>query len=503
MKHHKILSALLAASMLGSSTAVTVSALSPHGTGLSIRDGWLINDPSYSFSAAYKATVWYENFTALELSGNARNDVLAIALSQLGYHGGPTGDYSGTYNGSSTSDAYKCTEYGRLLVNKYGNNFNENAFDWCACFVNWCLSQAHVDYASGELGCWRWVEELKEINLFQSSSAYRGTYTPRPADIIFFNWDENNNYSSHVGLVLYVTSGRVYTVEGNSGNQVKVRSYALSDPAIIGYGTPRYDEGDIPTVDHSYKNGMPIGEYVVSIAGQTLKTTPGGSVAVSSIGAIPVGGRVTLVAVSGDYALVRYSGKRGYIPRSLLCLLEREEAVLTYDAGNGSNPPAPTTAFVGDSVPVSESIPSREGYMFLGWSRFPLSETVDFLAGDTLTVTEHITLYAVWEEIPSPPDETLTETAESDTESESESDTDTDADTEADESQSCESAERESLDETESDRATETADETSRGENDSSAVLAETGCAAATSLASLSFLLASGVALLRRRKKYE
>ena len=160
MKHHKILSALLAASIIGSASAVTVSALAPHGTGVSIRDGWLKNDPDYTFSTDYKHSVWYRNFEALTLSGNARTDVLAIALSQLGYHGGPTGDYSGTYSGSNTSDAYKCTEYGRLLVNKYGNNFNENAFDWCACFVNWCLSQAHVDYASGELGCWRWVEEL-------------------------------------------------------------------------------------------------------------------------------------------------------------------------------------------------------------------------------------------------------------------------------------------------------------------------------------------------------
>lgn len=493
MKHRKILSAILAASIIGSASAVTVSALAPHGTGVSIRDGWLKNDPDYTFSTDYKHSVWYQNFKALELSGNARTDVLAIALSQLGYHGGPTGDYSGTYSGSNTSDAYKCTEYGRLLVNKYGNNFNENAFDWCACFVNWCLSQAHVDYASGELGCWRWVEELKAMGMFQNAASYGGTYTPRPADMIFFNWDGNNTHSGHIGLVLYTTASRVYTVEGNAGNQVKVRSYALSDPCIIGYGTPPYEEGSRPTADHSYKGGMPAGEYILNASGERMKTTPGGSDTVSGVPAIPLGERVTLIFTTGDYALVRYGGKRGYIPKAnLYLLIEYRQNTLSYNANGGVNPPASLTVTEGENCTVSEQIPTLEGSIFLGWSLSPSGSTVDLQAGDTLLLTEDTTLYAVWEEILLP-DESQEETTEAEC--------DTDVDTESDTDNSDETGS-----ETVTDRVTETETALSPEETVSRPLMEDTvtpvaaGCTAAASVASLSFLLAGSAALLRRRK---
>ena len=41
---------------------------------------------------------------------------------------------------------------------------------------------------------------------------------------------------AHVGAVLYVENGWVYTIEGNSGGRVAVQRYALSDPRIVGYG---------------------------------------------------------------------------------------------------------------------------------------------------------------------------------------------------------------------------------------------------------------------------
>ena len=502
MKHHKILSALLAASIVGSASAVTVSALTPHGTGISVRDGWLTSNPDYTFSAAYRQSVWYESFSALELSGNTRNDVLAIALSQLGYHGGPVGDYSGTYSGSDTSDAYKCTEYGRLLVDKYGNNFNENAFDWCACFVNWCLNQARVDYASGELGCWRWVEELKEQGMFKSSAAYRGTYTPKPADMIFFNWDENNAYSSHIGFVLYTTASRVYTVEGNSGNQVKVRSYRPDDPCIIGYGTPPYEEGSLPTADHSYKNGMPSGEYVLNASGERLKTTPGGSNSVSGISAVPLGGRVTLVFVSSDHALVQYGGKRGYIPKeNLYLLIEHRKNTLSYNANGGINPPSDQSVTEGESCTVSDLIPTLEGSSFLGWSLSSNAQTVDLQAGDTVRLTEDTTLYAVWEQISPPPTETNEELPESESESDTETDTDTSAESIGEEV-TVDADAAADADDTESNRATEeTEGKPAPEENNSPDIPVEAGCAAVASTASVAFLLAGGAALLRRRRE--
>ena len=44
--------------------------------------------------------------------------------------------------------------------------------------------------------------------------------------------------SDHTGIVVRVADGLVYTVEGNSGNQVRERSYPVGYYEILGYGIP-------------------------------------------------------------------------------------------------------------------------------------------------------------------------------------------------------------------------------------------------------------------------
>ena len=186
MNFKKITAILLVAILLTAVTVPTVSALEPFGHGLPMRN-WLTNDPNYQFSEEYKTSVWYQNFTTLELTENERNNVLRIAVSQLGYH---EGDSAKDFDGMNKNGSSNYIEYARLLVPHYNNN----AYEWCACFVNWCLNQARFDKASSEIGCWKWVGELKTMNMFQDSVAYGGTYTPKPADFIFFIRDYNQLY---------------------------------------------------------------------------------------------------------------------------------------------------------------------------------------------------------------------------------------------------------------------------------------------------------------------
>ncbi len=388
MNLKKPLSAFLAALLVGGCAAVSVSALEPYGNDVSLRNGTWQNKSGYSFSDGYKKSVWYANFSVLELSGNTRNDILAIAISQLGYHEGEDGDYTGT----NSSSAGNSVEYFRLIVPNWSNNSDE----WCACFVNWCLSQAHVDYASGEIGCWKWATELKDMDMFEDSAAYGGTYTPQPADMIFFNWNQVNTTSGHIGYVLYTTDTEVYTIEGNADNNVTVRSYPLNDKRVIGYGTPPYAEGNVPTVDHSYRNGMPRGQYVVNASDVDLTEAIEST---ERICRIPLGARVTVIEEADGYAYVTYEGREGYIPSDDLYLLiaSSEEDTLTYDANGGQNAPAAETAPFGESLTVSDGIPTLEGDTFLGWSLVPHNYRVDYEAGDTVVLKGDTTLYAVWE----------------------------------------------------------------------------------------------------------
>lgn len=56
--------------------------------------------------------------------------------------------------------------------------------------------------------------------------------------IIFFDWSENGVYdgvSDHVGIVERCENGIVYTMEWNSGDAVRERSYPISFGSIMGY----------------------------------------------------------------------------------------------------------------------------------------------------------------------------------------------------------------------------------------------------------------------------
>lgn len=77
----------------------------------------------------------------------------------------------------------------------------------------------------------------------RSAGCGRRAATSRaPATSSFFDWDDGgqDGSSDHVGIVEKVENGRVYTVEGNSGDSVRQNSYPVGYYEIYGYGTPAY-----------------------------------------------------------------------------------------------------------------------------------------------------------------------------------------------------------------------------------------------------------------------
>ena len=386
MKFKKLASALLVSLLLASAAIPAVSALTPYGTGILMRN-WLKNDPNYQFSEAYMTSVWYENFTSLELTENDRNNVLRIAISQLGYH---EGDSAADFHGKNTNGSGNYIEYARLLT----PNWSDNAYEWCACFVNWCLNQARFDKASSEISCRNWVNELTAMNMYQKSKAHGGSYTPRPADFIFFNWDGKASPANHIGLVLYTTETHVYTIEGNTaGNNVDIRSYALSDARIAGYGTPPYNEGNEPILDLSHTDSMTCGTYIVQTYDAVLTSAPHGG---EQICALPAGSSVYLHDVEGDMARVTYGDQEGYVATDVLWLMTRG-FTLSFDANGGENPPVPAKPDMGIPYDLTDEIPTLEGDTFLGWSLSPYTTIPDYTQGSPISVGQDTTLYAVWE----------------------------------------------------------------------------------------------------------
>ena len=76
----------------------------------------------------------------------------------------------------------------------------------------------------------------------------RGSYTPKVGDLVFFCWEGNSSCWDHVEIVIGVDSSNVTTLGGNtSTNNVKKRSWNLSNSYIRGYGVPKYTSGSTPT----------------------------------------------------------------------------------------------------------------------------------------------------------------------------------------------------------------------------------------------------------------
>lgn len=74
----------------------------------------------------------------------------------------------------------------------------------------------------------------------------RGAWTPKPGDVIVFT--DNGTIRSHTGMVYAVDSTYIYTMEGNSSNMCKRRSYLLTSTYIYGYVRPAYAAGAEPVI---------------------------------------------------------------------------------------------------------------------------------------------------------------------------------------------------------------------------------------------------------------
>ena len=143
-----------------------------------------------------------------------RRDIIRIAAAEVGYTAGE-GD---------------ATKYGAW----YGMDHNP----WCMMFVSWCADRAGVktDVIPRMAYCPYAVTWFRSRGRFVKAGAGR----PEPGDVIFFT--EDGVTAEHVGLVEKTEGARVYTIEGNSGNSVRRRSYMLSDSYLLGWGRPAYDE---------------------------------------------------------------------------------------------------------------------------------------------------------------------------------------------------------------------------------------------------------------------
>lgn len=205
----------------------------------------------WMYMSVMKASAYPSAYPVPSLTGNQREDIVNVALSQKGYKksGG--------------------TVYGAWYDSIKGTNFTNSA--WCAMFVSWCANQSGIDQ---DILTYRSYVPDMVTDFKNRGQWYDRNYTPSRGDIIIVN------SSGHVGIVTGVSGSTVYTIEGNKtslGSACGTDSYTIGSSYITGYGTPNYNSAPLPNddeLDIPYprpqissttwlgKNGITSGNYV-------------------------------------------------------------------------------------------------------------------------------------------------------------------------------------------------------------------------------------------------
>ena len=150
-------------------------------------------EAAYTVSDAYRNSPYYAAVNAVQLTGEARADLLNVARSQLGYiEGGEAGDFGGS---GSTGVRDNYTEY---LYWYFGDaTAHGDNYAWCAAFVSWCANRAGI--STETIPRFARVQSEGQAT-FESWGRFRsGAYIPAPGDLIFYG---SANYSSHTAVYI-------------------------------------------------------------------------------------------------------------------------------------------------------------------------------------------------------------------------------------------------------------------------------------------------------------
>ena len=117
----------------------------------------------------------------------------------------------------------------------------KNTDDWCDVFVTTIFQREGLsDLVGRECGVERHIQIFKRLGIWNED----GGSTPKAGDIITFNWDQdsqpNNGFADHIGIVESVSNGIIHTIEGNSNDQVRRKTYQIGHGNIRGFASPRY-----------------------------------------------------------------------------------------------------------------------------------------------------------------------------------------------------------------------------------------------------------------------
>lgn len=160
------------------------------------------------------AELWEQTFAGVTLTGNWRQDTLAIAETQLGY-----AESAKNYVVAEDGETVKgYTRYGAWCEEPYG--------DWNVMFLTFCLHYAGVEGVDRDCGGWvtSWADAFEPAQ----------SHTPAVGDLVLFDRDGDGT-ADRAGLVAQITDSGFAAMEGDAEDAVRLLTYGADDPGILGY----------------------------------------------------------------------------------------------------------------------------------------------------------------------------------------------------------------------------------------------------------------------------
>ena len=164
---------------------------------------------------------WEQTFAEVTLTGDWRQDVIAIAATQLGYE--------------ESIQNYIVTEDGEVKgITRYGQWYGDPYGDWSGMFASFCLNYAQIPASAVPRGeyCQDWISALSDRGLYRAA----GSCSPLRGDIVFLDQDYDG-CAELAGFVSTVSdTGTLTVIEGDYNDAVAQISFRADAAEIIGYG---------------------------------------------------------------------------------------------------------------------------------------------------------------------------------------------------------------------------------------------------------------------------
>lgn len=221
------------------------------------------------------------------------------------------------------------------------------------------FTEGHTYHLKLENAVRGWVSYVRTVSLALSVAGEPEASEPVGPIITDHSFSASISASGEVSTSLYLSASEdvTYSLEYAASVDGDQRGSALSESVTVGSG------GATKQVNFSLESGSPYGIYQIDV----------------------------IVSDADGAPVATYRATVGY-----------EYMAVSYDANGGSNniPRDASGYSEGDTVTVKfDVLPSRTGYVFLGWSRNKTATEAEFTQGgyeNFVIGSSDVTLYAVW-----------------------------------------------------------------------------------------------------------